>query len=55
MIKSNGGKTFTIPTVAIPQQESIVATIAAYINKEKTKDDALKALVVIEKQITKSG
>lgn len=55
MIKTGGSKTLNPPAVTIPYQESIVATIASYINKTKTKDEALNTLVAIEKKITKTG
>jgi hypothetical protein len=54
MIKSTGNKVLLVPPTN-NHQASIVATIAAYIDKKKTKEDALRGLVTIEKQITKSG
>jgi hypothetical protein len=54
MIKSSGNKALLVPATN-NHQESIIATIAAYIDKKKTKDDALRGLITIEKQITKSG
>jgi hypothetical protein len=54
MIKSTGNKVLLVPPTN-NHQESIVATIAAYINKTKSKDDALRGLSTIQKQITKSG
>jgi hypothetical protein len=55
MIKSGETKTLMTPVVIIPHKDTIIATITAYIDKKKTKEEAVSALASIQSQITKTG